>query len=97
MNWNQFSSEIVDDRPYIEYGPRFLTVTYARNSGLSPKDTVARHPSGSVCQSWEGNRYASEKAAPAGTINFLNDPEKALKLYTQWHIEVQCLRDHLAE
>jgi hypothetical protein len=97
MNWGQFSSEIIDDSPYCNYGPRFHTVTYARNSGLSPKDIVVRHPAGSVCQSRDGDRHATERAVPVGVVTFLNDRENSLKLYSEWYIQVQYLREYLEE
>lgn len=56
MNWSQLSSEIIDDNPFCIYGPRFHTVAYAKNSGLSAQAIVVRHPAGSVCQSWKGDR-----------------------------------------
>jgi len=72
-------------------------VTYARNSGLSPKDIVVRHTAGSVYQSWEGDQHEKERTVPAGVVTFLNDRENSLKLYSQWHIEVQYLREYLEE
>lgn len=92
MTWDQFRREIVDIFPYHEglpSNPGVLTITYARDTGLSTRDAVMRHMNGSHCQSWEGEWYGVAKPAPWGGPSFQMRPENKICWYSTFHIAVQ--------
>ncbi|KAH6706429.1 hypothetical protein BKA61DRAFT_616431, partial [Leptodontidium sp. MPI-SDFR-AT-0119] len=90
MTWDQFRREIVDIFPYhigFPSSPQVLTITYARDSGLSVRDAVMRHKHGSHCQAWEGAWHSTAKPAPSGLITFQKKLNQIL-WYSAWHIAV---------
>ncbi|KAH6682788.1 hypothetical protein B0J14DRAFT_132230 [Halenospora varia] len=95
MTWEQFTRDIVNDFPYYRstaLAPTVLTRTYARNSGLSPRDVVVRHFHGSHCQSWEGTHWQRDRPVPAGGVSF-QYPASGILWYSTWHIGIQHVWD----
>jgi len=91
MTWDQFRCEIVDIFPYHKghpSAPNFLTVTYARDTGLSFREVVMCHIYGGNCQAWEGECYGTAKPAPYGLISFQMKAQNEILWYSAWHITV---------
>lgn len=91
MTWDQFRREIVDIFPHHKgrpSAPSFLTITYARDAGLSDRDAVMRHIFGSNCQAWEGEFYGTEKPVPNGLVSFQMKEQNEILWYSTWYITV---------